>query len=196
MQYDAIIIGAGQAGPSLAVFFAKQGQKVAIAEGGTMGGSCVNYGCTPTKTLRASARVAHQARRAAEYGVQTGEVSIDFAKVMARKDAVVSKSRDGLTGWLESIENLDIYRDYAQFASTENGLYQVQVGDTLIEAERVYLNVGTRPMIPPIEGLDSVDYLDNIKLMSLKELPEHLIILGGVISVWKWGKSSLVLVHK
>lgn len=179
MQYDSIIIGAGQAGPSLAVFFAKQGQKVAIAEGGTMGGSCVNYGCTPTKTLRASARVAHQARRAAEYGVLTGEVSIDFAKVMARKDSVVSKSRDGLTGWLESIENLDIYRDYAHFVGKENGLYQVQVGGTLIEAERVYLNVGTRPMIPPIEGLDSVDYLDNIKLMSLEELPEHLIILGG-----------------
>lgn len=179
MQYDAIVIGAGQAGPSLAAFFAYQGQKVAIAEGGMMGGSCVNYGCTPTKTMRASARVAHQARRGSEYGVITGDVSIDFAKVMARKDKIVSNSRNGLTGWLESIDNLDIYREFAHFIGTENGVHQMQVGDTLIESEHIYLNVGTRAAAPPIEGLDSVDYLDNVGIMSLDDLPEHLIILGG-----------------
>jgi len=179
MKYDAIVVGAGQAGPSLAAHFAYAGQKVALAEGGMMGGSCVNYGCTPTKTMRASARVAYQARRGAEYGVNTGEVAIDFAKVMERKDEIVSNSRNGLTGWLESIDNLDIYRDYAHFVGTDNGVHQMQVGDTVIEAERVYLNVGTRAFTPPIDRLDSVDYLDNVKLMSLSELPEHLIILGG-----------------
>lgn len=179
MRYDAIIVGAGQAGPPLAAFFAGEGQKVALAEGGLMGGSCVNYGCTPTKTMRASARVAYQARRGADFGVMTGDVTIDFAKVMARKDEIVSNSRNGLTGWLESVENLDIYREYAQFTGTDNGIHRLQVGDTEIEAERVYLNVGTRAAIPPIDGLDLVDYLDNVRLMSLDELPEHLIILGG-----------------
>lgn len=179
MKYDAIVIGAGQAGPSLAAFFANEGQKVALAEGGMMGGSCVNYGCTPTKTMRASARVAYQAKRASEYGINTGTVTVDFAKVMARKDDIVSNSRNGLTDWLKSIDTLDIYREYAQFVGTENGVHQVQVGDTIIEAERVYLNVGTRAFIPPIDGLDTVDYLDNVKLMGLTTLPEHLIILGG-----------------
>lgn len=179
MLYDAIVVGAGQAGPSLAASFAYKGQKVAIAEGGLMGGSCVNYGCTPTKTMRASARVAYQARRGSEYGVVTGNISIDFAKVMARKDEVVSNSRNGLTGWLESIDNLDIYRDFAHFVGTENGVHQMQVGDTLIESERIYLNVGTRAFAPPIEGLDSIDYLDNVGIMNLIDLPEHLLILGG-----------------
>lgn len=179
MRYDAIVIGAGQAGPSLAAFFAEQGQKVAIAEGGAMGGSCVNYGCTPTKTMRASARVAYQAKRGADFGVVTGEVSIDFAKVMARKDEIVSNSRDGLTGWLESIDNLDIYREFVHFIGTDNGIHKIQAGEHVIEAERVYLNVGTRASIPPITGLDTVNYLDNVKLMSLAEIPEHLVILGG-----------------
>lgn len=179
MRYDAIVIGAGQAGPSLAAFFANEGQEVALIEGGKMGGSCVNYGCTPTKTMRASARVAYQAKRASDFGIITGDVSVDFARVMARKDEIVDNSRNGLTGWLESVDNLTIYRDYASFAGTENGVHQVQVGDSVIESERVYLNVGTRAMIPAIDGLTDVDYLDNVKLMALDSLPEHLIILGG-----------------
>lgn len=179
MRYDAIIIGAGQAGPSLAAFFANEGQKVALAEGGLMGGSCVNYGCTPTKTMRASARVAYQAKRGAEYGVNTGDITIDFSKVMARKDEIVSNSRDGLTDWLESIDNLDIYREFVHFIGTDNGLHKIQAGDTVIESERVYLNVGTRAFSPPIDGLEDVNYLDNVRLMSLSELPEHLVILGG-----------------
>lgn len=179
MKYDAIVIGSGQAGPSLAAFFAGQGQRVALAEGAQLGGSCVNYGCTPTKTMRASARVAHQARRAAAYGVRTGDVAVDFQRVMARKDEIVSNSRDGLTGWLESVENLDLRRAYASFVGQEDGLFQVKIGDEVHETERVYLNVGTRAMIPPIDGLDSVDYLDNVKLMALQELPQKLLILGG-----------------
>lgn len=179
MRYDAIVVGAGQAGPSLAAFFAGEGQKVALAEGGLMGGSCVNYGCTPTKTMRASARVAYQAKRSEEFGVLTGDVAIDFEKVMARKDKIVTNSRNGLNNWLENVENLDIYRTYAHFIGTDNGLHKIQAGDDVIEAERVYLNVGTRAFTPPIEGLDTVNYLDNVKLMGLTELPQHLIILGG-----------------
>lgn len=179
MKYDAIFIGAGQAGPSLAAFFANEGQSVALAEGGTMGGSCVNYGCTPTKTMRASARVAYQASRGAEYGITIGDVSVDFTKVMARKDRVVGNSRDGLTDWLESVDNLTIYRDYASFVGYESDLFQVKIGDDVHEAERVYLNVGTRAFIPPIDGLGEVNFLDNVKLMHLRELPQHMIILGG-----------------
>ncbi len=179
MQYDAIIIGTGQAGPSLAAFFAGEGQHVALIEGARLGGSCVNYGCTPTKTMRASARNAFQARRSAEYGIHTGAVSVDFAAVMARKDRVVNNSRDGLTGWLESVENLDIIRGWASFAGKENGHFQVEVNGEIHEAERVYLNTGTSARILPIDGLEDVDYLTNVSLMDLDELPQHLIILGG-----------------
>lgn len=179
MRYDAVVIGAGQAGPSLAAFFANEGQKVALAEGNRLGGSCVNYGCTPTKTMRASARVAYQAKRAAEFGIHTGDVTVNFAEVMARKDEIVNNSRSGLTNWLEGVENLDIYHDFAHFIGVNDGVYKVQVGDTLLESDRVYLNVGTRAAAPPIDGLDDVDYLDNVKLMDLDTLPEHMIILGG-----------------
>lgn len=180
MKYDAIIVGGGQAGPSLAAFFASQGQKVALAEGNKMGGSCVNYGCTPTKTLRAAARVAYQARRAAEYGINTGEVTVDYQQVMKRVRSVVDGSRSGLTDWLERIDNLDMYWDYAAFVGTKDGLHQMQVGDTLIEAERVYLNVGTRATLPPITGLAEIDYLDNVRLIEqLDRVPERLLVLGG-----------------
>lgn len=179
MRYDAIVVGAGQSGPSLAGFFAGQGQHVALAEGGVFGGSCVNYGCTPTKTIRASARLVYQARRAAEFGIQTGEVSVDFSAVMARKDRVVGKVRDGLVDWLEGISGVDLYRHYARFIGVQDGIYQMQVGDDVLEAERVYLNVGTRSYTPPITGLDQVNYLDNVRLMGLETLPAHLLILGG-----------------
>ena len=179
MKYDAIIIGTGQAGPSLAAFFAGEGQQVALAEGAQLGGSCVNYGCTPTKTMRASARVAYQARRAAEYGIHTGDVTVDFAAVMARKDQVVNNSREGLTGWLESVENLDLHRSYASFVGKQGAFFQVQIGDDIHESQRVYLNVGTRARVLDIDGLQDVDYMTNVSLMDLRDLPEHLIILGG-----------------
>ncbi|MDQ7024887.1 MAG: mercuric reductase [Anaerolineae bacterium] len=179
MKYDAIVIGAGQAGPSLAAFLAYAGQKVAIVEGGKIGGSCVNYGCTPTKTMRASARIAYQAKRAAEYGIQTGDVQIDFQAVMKRTMGIVANSRDGLSGWLESVENLDVYRAYGEFAGTDDGLHQVKVGDDSLESEKVYLNVGTRASAPPIDGLSDVAFLDNVNIWDLDALPEHLLIIGG-----------------
>lgn len=180
MKYDAIVVGGGQAGPPLAAFFANQGQSVALIEGYKIGGSCVNYGCTPTKALRAAARVAHQARRSSDYGIHTGNIVVDFAQVMARVHSIVAESRDGLTEWLESIDNLAIYWDYAAFIGTENGLHQMQVGDETIEAKRVYLNVGTRATVPPVAGLADVDYLDNVRLIEgLQSVPDHLLILGG-----------------
>lgn len=180
MRYDAIIIGTGQAGPSLAAHLAGGGQRVAIAEGGKLGGSCVNYGCTPTKTLRAAARVAHQARRSGEYGIRTGDVvSVDFAAVMDRVHRVVDNSRSGLTEWLEGVDGLDIYRDYAAFDGTHDGVHRVRVGDDVLESERVFLNTGTRAFIPPVDGLQNVDYLTNVSVMQLRELPQHLMILGG-----------------
>ena len=179
MNYDAIVIGAGQAGPTLAAFFANNGERVALAEGDKLGGSCVNYGCTPTKTMRASARVAYQARRSAEFGIHTGDVTVDFQQVMARKNRVVTNSRSGLRDWLESVENLDVHYEYAAFDGKEGDRFRVTIGDEMHTAERVYLNVGTRAFIPPVPGLDEVDYLDNFRLMALDELPEHLIIMGG-----------------
>lgn len=178
-QYDALIIGAGQAGPPLAAAFAGMGQRVALAEGNLLGGSCVNYGCTPTKTLRASARSAHMARRSADYGIHTGPVRVDFEAVMARKDRVVAASHDGLENWLQDLEGLDIYREYASFVDRVDGAYTVKLGETQIQAQRVYINTGTRAYVPPIEGLDEVDYLDNVRLLALTELPDHLLILGG-----------------
>lgn len=177
--YDAILIGTGQAAPSLAATLAGMGANVALIEGGAVGGSCVNYGCTPTKTLRKSARVAHLARQASAYGVHTGEVSIDFSAVMRRKDAVVNASRNGLTHWLENTPNLTLYRAWAHFVGKEGDTFLVQAGDDVLRAPRVYLNVGTRAFIPPISGIENVRYLDNVSLMTLESLPTHLLILGG-----------------
>ncbi len=179
MKYEAIVIGAGQAGPSLAAFFAGEGQRVALVEGAQLGGSCVNYGCTPTKTLRASARNAYQARRSVEFGIHTGEVHVDFAAVMARKDRIVSNSRNGLTEWLQGVDNLDILRGWASFEGRDDDLFRVRVNDEVHTAERVYLNTGTSARVLPIDGLENVEYLDNVSLMDLRELPQHIVILGG-----------------
>jgi pyruvate/2-oxoglutarate dehydrogenase complex dihydrolipoamide dehydrogenase (E3) component len=178
-KYDAIVIGAGQAGPTLSAYLAQAGQKVALIEGGKIGGSCVNYGCTPTKTLRASARVAYQAKRAAEYGIHTGDIQVDFKAVLERTKRVVGNKHNGLVDWLEGVENLDIYRAYGQFVGSENGIYQVKASDDLLEAKKVYLNVGTRAAVPPITGLKDAPYLDNVTIWDLDVLPEHLVIIGG-----------------
>ena len=176
MQYDAIIIGAGQAGFPLAGALTDKGWNVALVEGRALGGTCVNDGCSPTKTIIASARAAHLARRGADYGVQTGPIAIDFARVMERKNEIVTRYRGGLEDWLRGIDKLTIYNAYAEFV----GPNQVRVGENaVIESERIYLNVGARPFIPPIPGLDGVDYLDSTSLLDLTDLPEHLIVLGG-----------------
>jgi pyruvate/2-oxoglutarate dehydrogenase complex dihydrolipoamide dehydrogenase (E3) component len=175
MKYDAIIIGAGQAGFPLAGALTSRGWKVALAEVKQIGGTCINTGCSPTKTIIASARVAHVARRGADFGVQTGAIQIDFAKVMARADAIVERFRGGVEDWLTGIENLTIYRHFATF----EGPNTVRVGDDVIESERIYINTGARSFAPPIPGLDKVDYLDNTSILKLKALPEHLIVIGG-----------------
>lgn len=174
MRYDAIIIGSGQAGTPLAKALADKGWKVAVAEGQHVGGTCINYGCTPTKTLIASARVAHLARRGADYGVHTGAVSVDFARVMERQKNVVRQFRSGSERRL-SHDNITLYRDYAQFEAPK----RVRVGDDVIEAERIYINTGARPVAPSLSRLDTVPYLDNHSILDLDILPEHLVIIGG-----------------
>ncbi|MCU0465135.1 MAG: FAD-containing oxidoreductase [Anaerolineae bacterium] len=173
--YDAIIIGSGQAGFPLAAALAGKGWKVALAEGGHIGGTCINTGCSPTKTIVASARAAHVARRGADFGVITGPVSIDFAKVMERKDKIVHQFRSGVEDWLTSLDNLTLYREYASF----EGPNQVRVGDEVIESERIYINTGARTTVPPIPGLDGVPYLDNKTILELEAVPQHLVVIGG-----------------
>ena len=174
--YDAIIIGTGQAGPSLAVRLASAKMKVAIIERKRFGGTCVNNGCIPTKTLVASARAAHVARRAAEYGVTVGSaVTVDMKKVKARKDAVVQNSNQGVEKWLKNTANLTVYEGHGSFESAR----QIRVGGELLEADKIFINVGGRASAPPLPGLDQIKYLNNSSMMEVDFLPEHLIVIGG-----------------
>src|SRR5918996_4532453 len=174
--YDAIIIGTGQAGPSLAARLAGAGMQTAIVERKLFGGTCVNTGCIPTKTLVASARAAHVARSANEYGVITGgAINVDMKKVKERKDAVVRRSNEGVEKWLKGTDNLTVYEGHARFA----GAHQVRVGDELLEADKIFINVGGRASTPPLPGLDQVSYLNNSTMMDVDFLPEHLIVIGG-----------------
>lgn len=179
MKYDVIVIGAGQAGPGMAAGYASEGKKAALIEGDRLGGTCLNYGCRPTKALRASARVAHVARRAAEYGVNTGPIEVDFAKVMDRKNDIIGSMQESTDEYFQNLDGVDLYYEYASFLGKENGLFQVKAGDQLLESEVVYLNTGTSPYVPPIDGIESVPYLTNQSILALEELPEHLIVLGG-----------------
>jgi pyruvate/2-oxoglutarate dehydrogenase complex dihydrolipoamide dehydrogenase (E3) component len=174
--YDAIIIGTGQAGPSLSVRLASTGMKVAIIERKRFGGTCVNTGCIPTKTLVASARAAHVARHAAEYGlVISGSIAVEMKIVKERKDAVVRLSNEGLEKWLKNTENLTVYEGHARFED----VHRVRVGDELLEADKIFINVGGRASTPPLRGLDQVSYLNNSTMMEVDFLPEHLIVIGG-----------------
>ncbi|RMF79025.1 MAG: mercuric reductase [Chloroflexi bacterium] len=177
MKYDAIIIGSGQAGFPLAGALPEKGWKVALAEGRWMGGTCINDGCEPTKTLVASARVAYQVQRATEFGINPGKVEIDFAKVMQRVEDRIMENRNGIGGWLESLDNLTIYREYASF----EGPNSLRVGDEVIEGDRIYINTGLQPVVPPIPGLQETGYLTHTTALQLKEAPQHLIIIGGGI---------------
>ena len=178
-RFDAIIIGTGQAAPALAVALAQGGERVAVIEAGLVGGSCVNVGCTPTKTLRKSARVAHMARTARDYGVDVGAVNVDFPAAMARMRQRVDASRAGLEGWLASAPNVRLYRAWGSLAGRDGTDFLVRAGTDLLRARRIYLNTGTRPFVPPIPGLGDLPYLDNTSLLKLTALPEHLIIIGG-----------------
>jgi pyruvate/2-oxoglutarate dehydrogenase complex dihydrolipoamide dehydrogenase (E3) component len=175
-SFDAIVIGTGQAGPSLAAKLAGAGRKVAIIERDRFGGTCVNTGCIPTKTLVASARTAYIARRAADFGVDIdGGISVDMKRVKARKDQVAGASRTGLETWLKKTPNCTIFAGHAQFASD----HEVRVGEELLTAPQIFMNVGGRAAIPPIEGLDKVPYLNNSSMMDVDYLPRHLIMIGG-----------------
>jgi pyruvate/2-oxoglutarate dehydrogenase complex dihydrolipoamide dehydrogenase (E3) component len=175
MDFDTVIVGAGQAAVPLAERLAGQGQQVALVERARLGGTCVNTGCTPTKTLYASARAAHVARTAGRLGV-AAEVRVDFAAVMARKDRVVARWREGLDRRLAALgDRLRIVRGHARLAGD---------GEVLVDGERhraraIVLDVGARPAVPPIQGLEAVPWLDNRRVMELPELPEHLVVVGG-----------------
>jgi pyruvate/2-oxoglutarate dehydrogenase complex dihydrolipoamide dehydrogenase (E3) component len=178
-KFDSIIIGSGQAAPSLAVALAKRGEQVALIEGNVLGGSCVNYGCTPTKTLRKSARIAHEVRTAHTYGVNVSSFEIDFSAAMERMRQRVSTSRNGLENWLAGTDGVTIVRGWGSFSGRTDQGFEVSVGERTYVAPHVYINTGTRASIPPINGLSEIPHLDNTSLLELTECPDHLIILGG-----------------
>ncbi len=175
MQFDAIVVGAGQAGPSLAVRLAGAGRRVALVERHLFGGTCVNTGCTPTKAMVASAHAAHLARRAHDFGVKTGPVNVDLRAIKARKDAIVMKSRTGVENWLRNTKNCTVLTGQAVF----EGPSQMLVGEDVLEAPLIFLNVGARPTIPPMPGVDAVPFLTSTSILELEELPQHLIVVGG-----------------
>ncbi|MBI2311444.1 MAG: FAD-containing oxidoreductase [Betaproteobacteria bacterium] len=175
-KFDAIVIGTGQAGPSLAARLTQSGLKTAIVERKLFGGTCVNVGCIPTKTLVASARAAHVARRAADYGVMIGgPLRVDMKTVKARKDAVVRQSNEGVTRWLRNMPNLSVYEGHARF----EGPHAVRVNGELLQADRIFINVGTRAHVPDMPGIRDVPFLTNSGMMEVDFLPEHLVIVGG-----------------
>lgn len=174
-RFDAIVVGAGQAGPPLAGRLTAAGHTVAVVERKLIGGTCVNTGCIPTKTLVASAHAAHLARRGADYGVGTGAISVDMAKVKARKDDIMLKDRQGVEDWLSGMDGCTVVRGHARFTDP----HTLRVGDELLQAERIFLNVGARAVVPDIPGLADIDFLTNVSILELDTLPEHLVIIGG-----------------
>ncbi|CCG99557.1 mercuric reductase [Fibrella aestuarina BUZ 2] len=179
-RYDAIIIGVGQAGKPLAMALAKAGRSVAVIERKWVGGTCINYGCTPTKTLLASAQAAYEARRLSEYGVRAGKVAVDFAAVIARKNAMVDQFRGGIEASFAKTKHLTLVYGEAYFADTKTVVVHDKNGkEQRLTADQIFINCGTRPATPPIPGLDTVDWLTSTTLMDVPELPRHLVIIGG-----------------
>jgi pyruvate/2-oxoglutarate dehydrogenase complex dihydrolipoamide dehydrogenase (E3) component len=178
-RFDAIVIGAGQAGPGVARHLAAGGERVAVVEQDKVGGTCLNRGCRPTKALRASARVAHLARTASVHGVTTGDVVVDFAAAMARKDRLIDGWVDSSTKSLEDTDGVTLVHGQARFTGSEDGEHLLTVAERSLAAPKVFLNVGTRAAEPPIPGLADVAWLDNDRILHLDSLPEHLVVLGG-----------------
>ncbi len=175
-SFDAIIIGAGQAGPPLAGRLTEAGLTVALIERKHFGGTCVNTGCRPTKTLVASAYAAHLARRGADFGVALpGPVGVDMKRVHDRAQAVILDSRVGVKAWLEGMKGCTVFEGHARFESANT----VRVGDALLTAPKIFLNVGGRANAPPMPGLDDISYLTNVGMMEVETLPKHLVIVGG-----------------
>ena len=175
-RFDAVVIGAGQAGPPLAERLGKSGRKVAVIERGRVGGTCVNTGCIPTKAMVASAYVAQMGRRAGSYGVRAdSDVRVDMQRVWERTQGISGQSRDGVEKWLAGMQNVSLLRGHAAFESPRS----LRVGEQLIEADEFFLNVGGRAIVPDFPGIDAVPYLTNTSILALRELPEHLVIIGG-----------------
>ncbi len=174
-HFDAIVIGAGQAGPSIAARCSKEGLRTAVIERGHFGGTCVNVGCVPTKTLVASARAMHLARRGEEFGFATGPLRVDMPRVMARKDEQVLASRHGVQAWLRGLDKTEVIVGDARFVAPAT----LQVGERRLSAPRIFINVGGRAVVPDIDGVRDVPTLDNVSVMALDTVPEHLVIVGG-----------------
>jgi pyruvate/2-oxoglutarate dehydrogenase complex dihydrolipoamide dehydrogenase (E3) component len=175
MKFDAIVIGTGQAGKPLSFALADLGWKVALIERAELGGSCINTGCTPTKTMVASAQVAHYARDAARWGVLASDVSVDMPAVVARKNRVVENAHKSIQKRIDTRPTLKLVRGSAKFTAPN----QVQVGAEVFKSEKIFIDTGTRPAIPRIPGLDTVPFLTNATIIELQEVPEHLLVLGG-----------------
>src|SRR5262249_18289746 len=197
-RYDAVVIGSGQAGNPLSQKLAAQGWTVALMEKDHLGGPGVNTGCPPTKTMVASPRVAHYARHADVWGVQSGAVRVDFPAVIARKDRIVNQWRSGLEKKTADRKTLHLYRGAARFIAP----YRIRVNDGGIESERIFINTGARPAIPSLAGLDRIDYLTNASIMQLRELPTHLLVIGGGYIGLEFGQmfrrfgSDVTIVHR
>lgn len=174
-QFDAIVVGAGQAGPALAARCGQAGMRVALIERHLLGGTCVNTGCYPTKTLVASARAMHLARRGAEFGFDTGPVRVDMRRVKARMDEIVDAARAGLESWVRTMQGVEWITGHASFTAPRT----LRVGARELRAERIFLDVGARAARPPLEGIDTVPVLDNASVLRLDEVPRHLLIVGG-----------------
>lgn len=173
--FDAIIVGAGQAGPAIAARCSREGLRTVVIERGHFGGTCVNVGCVPTKTLVASARAMHLARRGAEFGFASGPVQVDMARVMARKDGIVGASRQGVEAWMHGLKHTEVILGEARFVAPAT----LEVAGRRLSAPRIFLNVGGRSVRPDMPGIDSVPTLDNVSVMQLQQVPEHLVIIGG-----------------
>src|SRR5215470_4962697 len=178
--YDAIVIGTGQAGSPLSKALANAGWKTAVIERLHIGGTCINVGCTPTKTMVASARVAYLARRAADYGVHAGEVSVNMAEVRRRKQSIVDSFRQGSQRTIENTKNLDLLFGEASFTGPQAIAVKMNGGGLRhLSAKKIFINTGCRPADPRVDGLDQIAVLDSTSIMDLDELPEHLLVLGG-----------------
>jgi pyruvate/2-oxoglutarate dehydrogenase complex dihydrolipoamide dehydrogenase (E3) component len=174
-RFDAIVIGTGQAGPSMAARLTAAGMDVAIVERHLVGGTCLNTGCTPTKTLVASAYAAHLARRGADFGVITGDVRVDMARVHARSQKISMDGRTGSETWLRGMERCTLLLDHARF----EGPHSVRVGGDTLEADRIFINVGGRALVPDLPGIGDVPYFTNSSLLATDALPDHLVVVGG-----------------